>query len=81
MDTRAGKVKAQVDFRFTQRINDTNTAHETGLFHFSAQSEDGEQSDSYVNFEALLINQGGWKMMMEYQVSLASQEEWDLAKQ
>ena len=81
MDTQAGKVKAHVEFRFTQRIHGAATAHETGLFHYVAQTGDGEPSASYVNFEALLINQDGWKMIMEYQVSPAIEEEWDLAKQ
>ena len=32
-DTKAGTIKAAVEFRFTQRISDATTAHETGIFH------------------------------------------------
>ena len=39
-DPRAGKIKAKVDFRFSQRIGDDSTAHEAGylpLFHDGLQ--------------------------------------------
>jgi len=39
-----------------------------------------ERNDSYVHFEALLIRQDGWKVMMEYQKSPATQDEWDAAR-
>ena len=79
IDTRSGKMDASVEFRFTQRLNDANTAHETGIFYYSAKAEGEESQDSYVHFEALLIRQDGWKMMMEYQKSPATRDEWDAA--
>jgi ketosteroid isomerase-like protein len=79
-DTRSGKIEASVEFRFSQRLNDHATAHETGIFLYSTVAEDGQRTASYVHFEALLINKDGWKMMMEYQKSPASQEEWDAAE-
>src|SRR5262249_734839 len=33
-DTKEGKMKAGVEFRFSQRIGDETTAHETGIFHY-----------------------------------------------
>lgn len=78
-DTKAGTIKADVEFRFTQRISDATTAHETGIFHYSALDADGQGSDQYVHFEALLVNKGGWKMVMEYQKAMATQEEWEAA--
>ena len=80
MDTKAEKMKAGVEFRFTQRLNDESTAHETGIFHYWAHVEGGERSDSYIHFEALLVNKQGWKMMMEYQKAAATVEEWNAAK-
>ena len=34
-DTRDGRMKASVEFRFTQRLHDETTAHETGMFRYS----------------------------------------------
>ena len=79
MDTAAGRVKASVEFRFTTRLHDETTAHETGVFHYSAIPAEGEATDQYVHFEALLINKDGWKMMMEYQQAPATPEEWAAA--
>jgi len=79
VETAAGHVKANVEFRFTSRINDDTTAHETGIFHYSAIPEDGDATDQYVHFEALLVKKDGWKMMMEYQQTPATQEEWAAA--
>lgn len=80
IDTREGKMKARVEFRFTQRLSDETTAHETGIFHYSAEPAHGERTDSYVHFEALLIRKEDWKMMMEYQKSPATLHEWKAAK-
>ena len=78
--TRAGYNKVNLDFRFTQRINDATTAHETGIFCYSSNGEDGIQNVVYIHFEALLIKQDGWKTLMEYQTALASPEEWAAAE-
>ena len=79
VDTAAGLVTAGVEFRFTSRLNDETTAHETGIFHYSAYPDNGDATDQYVHFEALLVNKDGWKMMMEYQRSPATQAEWAAA--
>ena len=78
-DTRAGLRKSSVEFRFNKRLGDGRAAHESGIFHYSYEI-DGERRSSYINFEALLIKENGWKMMMEYQKSEATKEEWDLLK-
>ena len=80
MDTKAGKMKASVEFRWTRRLSDATTAHETGIFHYVATSQNGQVQDSYLHFEALLINKDGWKMMMEYQKLPATIEQWNAAK-
>ena len=79
LDTAAGHVKANVEFRFTSRLNDDTTAYETGIFHYSAYPAEGDATDQYVHFEALLVKQDGWKMMMEYQQSPATPAEWAAA--
>lgn len=76
LDTNAGKMEASVEFRFTQRLNDETTAHETGIFHYTAKPVEGELTEQYLHFEALLVKKGGWKMMMEYQKRPATMDEW-----
>jgi ketosteroid isomerase-like protein len=76
-DTKAGKVEAGVEFRFTQRLSDGSTAHETGMFHYWVVSEEGQRTDQFVHFEALLVKKDGWKMVMEYQKSVASRAAWE----
>jgi len=78
-DTKAGKMKAGVEFRFTQRLSDATTAHETGIFHYFTVDGEDQRTGQYVHFEALLVKKQGWKMMMEYQESLATEEEWNAA--
>ena len=76
LDTRAGNLKANVDFRFSQRLGDTTTAHETGIFLYTTETEAGGPTSAYVHFEALLVNEGRWRVMMEYQKTPATADEW-----
>ena len=76
-DTKAGKMKARVDFRFSKRIRGKDTAHETGIFLYSSQRVGEEWKRDYVHFEALLVKKKGeWKILMEFQKSLATKAEW-----
>lgn len=77
-DTQAGRMTAGVEFRFSERIHGETTAHDTGIFRYSSQTEGGEVRSSYVHFQGLLVKkEGEWKMTMEYQMSAATEEEWD----
>lgn len=79
-DTKAGKATAGVEFRFTQRLHDATTAHDTGIFHYWFAPTGGERSDAYVHFEGLLVKKdGAWKLVMEYQKQPATAEEWAAA--
>jgi len=77
--TKSGKVKSDVKFRFSQRIGDETTAHETGIFHYtSTDSQGNELSNSFIHFEMLLVKRNGkWYGVMEYQKSKATKEEWE----
>ncbi len=76
-DTKAGKMKASVEFRFSERLISPMTAHETGIFKYSSQNEGQEAQTVYIHFESLSSKaSGSWKMMMEYQVKMATEEEW-----
>ena len=80
VDTKAGKTKASVTFRFSQRLGDETTAHETGIFLYSSVGSDGRIKKDFIHFQALLVKNGDWKILMEYQKSKATQEEWDALK-
>lgn len=71
-------MKASVEFKFSQRLGDTTTAHETGIFLYSATGADGKTTRDYINFEALLLKrEGRWRIVMEYQKSGATRAEFE----
>ncbi len=79
--TKTGKVKANVEFKFSQRFGDSATAHETGIFRYSIIDSLGKSKDEYIHFEALLVKKNGrWKTLMEYQKSKATLDEWNTLK-
>jgi len=78
-DTKAGKIIAQVDFRFSERLHNKNTAHETGMYHYFSIDEMGKRYDYYVLLEALFVKKSGkWLMMMEFQKSSSTKAQWDI---
>ena len=81
-DTKAGKNKSQVEFRFSQRINDETTAHETGIFVYSTSDVNGENKVDYpTHFEMLLVKRNGkWLGVMEYQKGTATLAEFEALK-
>jgi hypothetical protein len=77
-DTKAGDMDAEVTFRFSNRLIDGTTAFETGIFRYVAHPAGEEPSVSLIHFDALTIKQdGSWVMMMERQISIATEQEWD----
>ena len=81
LDTKSGKVKGNVEFRFSQRLGDDTTAHETGIFRYSSVAADGQVKTEYIHFEVLLVKRDTWKTLMEYQKSKATREEWEALAQ
>jgi len=76
-DTKSGARESSVTFRFSQRLGDESTAHETGIFLYSFKQGDGEVQNEYFHLEALLIKkEGKWKTVMEYQKAPATEAEW-----
>ena len=77
-DTREGRMKASVLFKFSQRLGDATTAHETGMFLYTATTPDGKETREYIHFEGLLTkHEGRWKILMEYQKSKGTREEFE----
>ena len=79
LDTKQGKAVSNVEFRFSQRIGDETTAHETGIFHYTSIYDSGKTVVEYfTHFEMLLVKRNNrWYGLMEYQKSRATSEEWD----
>lgn len=76
--TKSGAMKASVEFKFSQRLGDATTAHETGIFLYSATGADGKETREYIHFEGLLLKRDGrWKIVMEYQKSKATRAEFE----
>ena len=82
IETKSGKTRNNVEFRFSQRVGNPTSAHETGMFYFTSADKDGKAlSGGMIHFESLLVKRNGaWLAMMEYQKSRATQEEWDALK-
>lgn len=82
LDTKQGKQLDNVSFRFSQRIGDETTAHETGIFYFTSRDSKGKLiGEFYTHLEALLTKQGDkWVCLMEYQKAEATKEQWDALK-
>ena len=79
-DTYSAKIKASVEFRFSKRLVDKTTAHETGIFFYSKVNPDGTKTMYYIELEALLVKRGTWKILMEYQKSETTEGEWNKLK-
>jgi hypothetical protein len=79
-NTRTGKVKGNVEFRFGKRLGDSTTAHETGMFCYTSIKPDGTVTKDYIHLEALLLKRGKWKIMMEYQKSRGTEDQWNALK-
>lgn len=78
--TKAGHMKASVEFRFTRRIVSETTAFETGIFNYSSQTGQDAPESAYIHLDALsVLVDGEWKMVMEFQKSVATEEEWAAA--
>ena len=77
-DTKSGEITAHLDVKFSERIFDEFSAHETGVFHYYTINKKGQQSDTYIHFESLWVKKNNrWIMMMEYQKSRSDETEWN----
>ena len=78
IDTREGRRKSNVQFRFSERLGDPTTAYETGIFLYEFQIGDEPLKQEYIHLEALLLKtEDGWKIIFEHQKGVATEEEWD----
>jgi hypothetical protein len=76
--TREGKVRGNVEFRFSQRLGDATTAYETGIFRYTTLTDGAQPKYEYMRLEALLVKRGDvCKILMENQIGPGTQAEWD----
>jgi ketosteroid isomerase-like protein len=67
-----------VEFRFTKRQHDTDTAFETGVFKYTVIDKAGVRTPSYRQLETLLVKQQGtWRIVMERQLDAVTEAAWN----
>ena len=77
-DTREGRKVVGVEFRFSSRVHDSNTAHEVGISHFRRTRQGGEREDFYGLVDSYLVKKDGrWMILVEIQRVEATEAEWD----
>jgi uncharacterized protein (TIGR02246 family) len=75
---KASGTRATVEFRFTKRQDNAETAFETGVFKYTVIDKQGKESPSYRQLETLLVkHQGKWRIIMERQLEAVTQATWD----
>jgi len=68
---------ATVEFRFTKRQDNSNTAFETGMFKYSVIDSAGKVTSYHIPLEALLVRTNGrWVVVMERQFTAVTAEDW-----
>lgn len=78
VDTKAGKISAGVDFKFTKSLLGEKTAHQSGYFRYFTLDVAGKRTVFIAKFEALLLKTDGkWLMTMERHQEQVDQKTWD----
>jgi len=74
--------RATVEFRFSRRQDDSTTAFEAGIFKYTVIARSGASTPKFYPFEELLVKTDGkWRVLMERQFDLDTEDAWDkLAK-
>jgi hypothetical protein len=77
--TAEGRAERDLEFRFTRRIHNESSAHESGIFRYSSV-EGGVRTVATIHFTAALVKvEGVWFQLLEYQDSDATDAEWEAA--
>ena len=79
-DTREGRARRSVEFRFTERLYSETSAREVGIFRYASTEADGSTRVVLIHFEAALVKKNGvWLQLLELQTSDATEMEWEAA--
>ena len=77
-DDKAKGIRATVEFRFSKRQDDADTAFETGVFKYTTIDKAGKATPSYRQLECLLVkHQGKWVILMERQLDAVTETVWN----
>jgi ketosteroid isomerase-like protein len=77
-ETASSTRETTLAFRFSRRLHNSETAHESGIFQYTSSSNTEPVKTIYVKFEALMVKKDTkWMWLMEYQRELTSKDEWD----
>lgn len=69
---------ATVEFRFSKRQDNAETAFEIGMFKYTTTDKAGKSAPLYIHMEALLVKSGGkWLLIMERQLAAADEAAWN----
>jgi ketosteroid isomerase-like protein len=80
-ETRDGRARRSVEFRFTERLNSATSAHEVGIFRYASTEADGTTRVALIHFQAALVKKDGvWLQLLELQTSDATAAEWEAAR-
>lgn len=71
-------IRANVEFRFSKRQDNAETAFETGIFKYTVTDRAGVSTPGYRRLEALLVKSGGkWRIIMERQLEATDEAGWN----
>ena len=77
-NTRLRKMKASVEFRFSESILGTSSAYQKGIFFYTSERTEQSPVSVFIHFEVLLTKSNDiWKILMEYQKKYATHEDWN----
>lgn len=75
---KAKGIRATVEFRFSKRQDDAQTAFEIGIFKYTVTDKAGTGTPRYRRLEALLVKSGEkWLIVMERQLEATDEAGWN----
>ena len=69
---------ATVAFRFSERMDNEDSALETGIFNYISTDAAGLETSIYINFQTLLVKKNDrWLFVMEHQLDDTDKAAWE----
>jgi hypothetical protein len=77
-ETASNARRTSLAFRFSIRLHNSETAHESGIFRYISSSSTEPEKTIYVKFESLMVKKDTkWMWLMEYQREMTTKDEWE----
>jgi hypothetical protein len=77
-DAKAKGNRAEVEFRFSRRTDNPESAFESGMFRYTVIEKSGTRTSKVYPFEQLLAKVNGkWLVLMERQFAEVPEAEWE----